>query len=81
MSFNNKRGYFFRINLNKMKLSKLENNEQELKKLMNTLQKQSKEFIKMAIVSNSIHFTTKRILQLNERIKECQNDIFHLSNG
>jgi len=64
-----------------MKLSKLENNEQELKKLMNTLQKQSKEFIKMAIVSNSIHFTTKRILQLNERIKECQNDIFHLSNG
>jgi DNA mismatch repair ATPase MutS len=81
VSFNNKRGYFFRINLNKMKLSKLENNEQELKKLMNTLQKQSKEFIKMAIVSNSIHFTTKRILQLNERIKECQNDIFHLSNG
>ena len=82
VAFNIKRGYYFRINLNKTQISKnsVEINDHELNNLVHKLKQQSKQFIKITKISKSVHFTTKRILQLNERIKECQNDIYIMSN-
>jgi hypothetical protein len=42
--------------------------------------KRSKNFLKITKISKSVHFTTKRMLQLNERIKECQDNINLIAN-
>lgn len=77
-----KRGYYFRINVKRLQSTKKMNeyDKNELNTIVKKIKSQSREFLKIVKISKSVHFTTKRILQLNERIKECQNDIYIMSN-
>lgn len=82
IQYNNKRGYYFRINSNKIQPAQnvTESTDEDLNQLVRAIKKQSKEFLKITKISKYVHFTTKRILQLNERIKECATDIHTMSN-
>ena len=82
VAFNMKRGYYFRINVKRLQSTKKMNeyDKNELNTIVKKIKSQSREFLKIVKISKSVHFTTKRILQLNERIKECQNDIYIMSN-
>jgi len=87
IAFNVKRGYYFRINLNQIPSSKrlpvepTTNDEKELNLLIKSIKSHSKDFVKITKVSKSLQFTTKRILQLNERLKETQNDFDTMCNS
>lgn len=85
IAYTYKRDFYFKIKLKSVKnkpIISLPNdskmNNEVLASLFNN--KTPEEFIKVRVLKQSIQFTTKSLLNLNERINETKEDIYEMSN-
>lgn len=84
IDYASKRDFYFKIRFKTKKKTNFNNDDSnQNNEIISDLFKNDKisnECIKVRLLKQSIQFTTKNLLNLNERINETKEDVFQITN-